>query len=74
MWVSLQQWISRRLPQFARQLSAVLEDDLCGDDPQVNRQQLVALHHLTLVILTVVAQQLPAGQITFYGQQLMLLD
>lgn len=72
--VCLQQWVARRLPQFACQLPAVLEDDLGGDDPQVNRQQLVALHHLPLVILTVVPQQLPAGQMTFYSQQHSLLD
>ena len=67
VWVCLQQRIARRLPQFARQLSAVLEDDLGGDDPQVNCQQLIALHHLALVTLTVVPQQLPAGHITFYS-------
>lgn len=60
VWVCLQQRIARRLPQFARQLSAVLEDDLGGDDPQMNRQQLVALHRLTLVVLGVVSKQLPA--------------
>lgn len=68
-WVCLQQRVAWRLPQFARQLSAVLEDDLGGDDPQVYRQQLVALHHLTLVVLAVVPQQLPARQRTSYSQQ-----
>lgn len=71
--MSLQQRIARRLPQLACQLSAVLEDDLSGDDPQVYCQQLIALHHLTLVILAVVPQQLPAGHIAFYSQQHYLL-
>lgn len=39
----------------------MLQDDLDGDHPQVNRQQLVALHHLALPVLAVVAQQLPVG-------------
>lgn len=52
----------------------MLEDDLGGHDPQVNRQQLVALDHLALVALTVVPKQLPAGQITFSSQQHTLLD
>lgn len=60
----LQQRITGRLPQSARQLSAVLQDDLGGDDSQVDGQQLVALHHLALVTLTVVSQQLSPGQMT----------
>lgn len=58
---SLQQRIAWRLPQFARQLPAVLQDDLGGDHPEVDGQQLVALHHLALAVLTVVPQQLPVG-------------
>lgn len=61
----LEERIACGLPQAARQLPAVLQDDLGGDDPQVNGQQLVALHHLALVILTVVSQQLSPGQNDF---------
>lgn len=64
----LQQRITGRLPQSARQLSAVLQDDLGGDDSQVDGQQLVALHHLALVTLTVVSQQLSPGQMTSCSQ------
>lgn len=60
----LEERITCGLPQSAGQLSAVLQDDLGGDDPQVNGQQLVALHHLALVILAVVSQQLSPGQMT----------
>lgn len=67
--VHLQQWIAGRFPQLACQLSAMLEDELSGDDPQVDSQQLVAFHHLTLVVLTVVAQQLPARHSILYRQK-----
>lgn len=60
--VCLQQWVTRGLPQFTRQLPAVLENDLCRDDAQVNGQQLEALNHLPLVVLTVETTQLPASQ------------
>lgn len=60
----LEQRVPGGLPQSAGQLSAVLQDELGGDDPQVNGQQLVALHHLALVALAVVSQQLSPGQMT----------
>lgn len=68
VWDRLQQRITGRLPQSARQLPAVLQDDLGGDDSQVDGQQLVALHHLALVTLTVVSQQLSPGQMTACSQ------
>jgi len=58
---SLQQGVAGGLPQLAGQLSAVLQDELGGDDPQVHGEQLVALDHLPLVVLAVEAQQLPAN-------------
>ena len=57
----LQEGVAGGLPQLAGQLSAVLEDVLGGDDPQMDGQQLVALHHLPRVGLTVVAEQLPVN-------------
>lgn len=48
-----------RLPEAPCQVAGLLHHQLGGDDAQVQGQQLVALHHLCLLVLAVVAQQLP---------------
>lgn len=52
------------LPETPGQVAGLLDHELRGDDAQVHGQQLVALHHLCLVVLAVVAQQLPGEKKT----------
>lgn len=46
-------------PEAPGQVAGLLDHELGGNDAQVHSQQLVALHHLCLVVLAVVTQQFP---------------
>lgn len=61
---SSEQGDSGGLPETPGQVTGLLDHELGGDDAQVQSQQLIALHHLCLVVLAVITQQLPEDEKT----------
>lgn len=58
----LEQGDAGGFPQAPGQLAGLLHQHVCGDDRQVEGQQLMALDSLSGMALAIVAQELPGGR------------